>query len=644
MCGICGAIQLAGPPRTVLPAGELERMSEAMVHRGPDDSGTFRAPGVAFAARRLSIVDVEGGHQPFTNEDGSVWAVQNGELFNHRDLAHALEGRGHTFRSRCDTEILPHLYEQHGTDFPSRLRGMFAVALWDERERRAVLVRDRLGIKPLYYAVVGDELLFASELKCLLASGRISSELDHAAIDAYLTLGFFPGPATPLEAVRKLVPGHRIVCDVDGMRTEEWWTYPEPAPAERSVEEWSELLLAKLRESVRLRLMSDVPLGAMLSGGLDSSLIVALMAEMTAEPVRTFSVGFVGAGVENELSDARHVSEMFGTHHHELQLAPDDAIDLPQLVWHLDEPLADLSALGFIALCGLARRDVTVALSGQGADELLGGYRRHASVVAADRLAWLPRPFASTLRRSEHLLPGRVRRAARTIGAADDAERYVALIANTDPRLRDTLVRGPLAAEDGRAAWRAVSASAPRTADALGSTLVLDARLGLVDDMLHYFDRASMAHSLEVRVPFLDHEFVELCSTVPASLKVRDGVTKYLLKRAARGLVPDRVIDKPKVGFFNAAVDRWFSTQAGRDAAEVLLDPGARCADMIDRAALGGLLERQRRGGSRSAHALLGVLMLELWLSTFLPRALAASRGDATPASHVEARSVSAGR
>ncbi len=624
MCGICGAVQVSGAPRQLLVAGELESMSEAMVHRGPDDDGIFRAPGVAFAARRLSIVDVAGGHQPFPNEDGTIWVAQNGELFNHEELRRGLERGGHRFRSRCDTEILPHLYERDGVEFASRLRGMFALVLWDERERRALLVRDRLGIKPLYYAVVGDTLLFASELKCLLASGQIDPALDYEAIDAYLTLGFFPGPATPLAGVRKLPPGHRIVVESTGLRVEEWWSYPEPAPvAGRSEEEWAELLLSRLRESVELRLMSDVPLGAMLSGGLDSSLIVALMSEMVTEPVKTFSVGFAGPGDRNELADARLVAQLYGTEHHELELREDAAVDLETLVWHLDEPLADLSAVGFIALCELARRDVTVALSGQGADELLGGYRRHRAAAVAERWTILPGSVTRTLQRFDRQVPDRFRRPVRTIAAPDPAARHLALTGNVDANLRRELVAGPLAQLDGSSAWNAVAAHVTGTSGPLATTLVLDAKLALVDDMLHYFDRGSMAHSLEVRVPFLDHEFVELCSTIPTSLKVRNGTTKYLLKRVARGRVPDRLIDKPKVGFFNAAVDRWFSTFAGRQASDVLLDPGARYTELLDRRSVVSLLERQRADPRAPAgHALLTVVMLEVWLSSFLPRAL----------------------
>ena len=608
-------------------------MSEAMVHRGPDDAGTFAAPGIALSARRLSIVDVEGGHQPVSNEDGSIWAVQNGELFNHRDVRGDLGARGHTCRSNCDTEVIPHLYEERGVEFAERLRGMFAIALWDESARRAVLVRDRLGIKPLYYAVAGDQLLFASELKCLLASGEVGEELDYEAIDAYLTLGFFPNPATPLLSVRKLPPGHRIVVEKGALRVEEWWRYPEPAPIQgRSEAEWREILIAKLHESVELRLMSDVPLGAMLSGGLDSSLVVALMSELATEPVKTFSVGFSGAGVPNELADARKVADMYGTDHHELRLSTDEPVlDLPALVWHLDEPLADLSSLGFIALCELARKDVTVALSGQGADELLGGYRRHRSAAFAARWEKVPGPLRRVAGASAGIAPQRLRRGLRVIGAPNPADRHLALTAKMGRGLHETLVTGPLAKLDGRAAWRAVERHVPSRSDALATTLVLDARLGLVDDMLHYFDRASMAHSLEVRVPFLDHELVELCATVPTALKVKDGVTKYLLKEAARGRVPDDLIDKPKVGFFNAAVDRWFSTQAGRDAAEVLLDPAARYAQLLDRNAVASLLEGHRRDArSTAGHALLAVVMLELWLSTFLPRAQAAARAPLT--------------
>ena len=382
-------MQLSGPPREVVAPHVLDRMTDAMTHRGPNDRGTILEPGIAIGVRRLSIVDVEGGHQPFANEDGSIWAVQNGELYNHASVRSELRDRGHRFASRCDTEILPHLYESYGTDFPQQLRGMFGIAVWDRNRRRTVLARDRLGIKPLYYAVAGDLLVFASELKSLLASGLVGDELDYEAIDAYLTFGFFPAPATPLRQVRKLEPGHRLVIDPDGHRIERYWGYPAPAPdpLARDPREMTEALLAELDESVRLRLMSDVPLGAMLSGGLDSSLIVALMARHTNEPGQDVRGRLPRRGRGQRARRRAPGRQLFGTDHHELELGLDEApVDLAELIWHLDEPLADLSALGFLALCELASRHVTVALSGQGADELLGGYRKHRAAALAD--AW----------------------------------------------------------------------------------------------------------------------------------------------------------------------------------------------------------------------------------------------------------------
>jgi asparagine synthase (glutamine-hydrolysing) len=628
MCGICGAIQIRGEPREVLPPEVIDRMTDAMEHRGPDDRGLHIAPGVAIGARRLSIVDVAGGHQPFSNEAGTVWAAQNGEIFNHRDLRRELVAEGHQLKSQCDTEVIPHVYDEYGVAFPERLRGMFAIALWDEQARRGMLVRDRLGIKPLYVAESGDLLLFASELKSLLASGLVGAELDYEAIDAYLTLGFFPGPATPLAGVRKLMPGHALLIERGHVEQRRYWAFPTPRVGPRLREgEYLERLLDKLRESVRLRLMSDVPLGAMLSGGLDSSLIVALMSEMVDEPIQTFSVGF--SGTDNELGDARAIARLYGTDHHELELSLEDAqIDLADLVWHMDEPLADLSSLGFLALCRLARQHVTVALSGQGADELLGGYRKHRAAAVAEALSWLPSSVRRGLRRIEPRAPAGLRRPLATLAAEDAATRLIAMSGNLGGDLRRRLVRDPRLGRDDAAAHRAIVRHEGIPDTPLAATLFLDGQLGLVDDMLHYFDRASMARSLEVRVPFLDHEFVELCATIPADLKVRRGVTKYLLKEAARGLLPDRIIDKRKVGFFNATVDTWFASQGARLASEHLLDPGARYGAFLDREAVADMLRRHTQDPtSRFGYPLLAVLMLEVWLSTYLPRALRAGAG-----------------
>jgi asparagine synthase (glutamine-hydrolysing) len=622
MCGICGAVQIRGEPRSVLAPGVLERMTDAMTHRGPDDRGTFVADGVAFGARRLSIIDVADGHQPFANEDGRIWGMQNGELYNHAAERALLEGRGHRFRSRCDTELIPHLYEQYGDEFTSRLRGMFGLAVWDSNRRSAVIARDRLGIKPLYYAEVGDLFLFASELKSLLASGLVPLDLDYAAIHAFLTLGFVPAPLTPLAHVRKLMPGHRAVVGRGAVKLEQYWAYPEPNPVEATLEESAERLLAGLEESVRMRLMSDVPLGAMLSGGIDSSVIVALMARQMSEPVNTFSIGFAEAGASNELADARLVAEQFGARHHEIELSfADHSVDFAELVWHLDEPLADLSSLGFLALSGLAAEHVTVALSGQGADELLGGYRKHRAAAVAGAWQRLPVVARRAGEAALRFAPSRFERIADTLRAATPAERLMATSSNVDPALFARLARGPLADFDRSSVLRMVDERLGRVGpDPLPAALYLDGQLGLVDDMLHYFDRASMAHSLEVRVPFLDHHLVEYCATIPTRHKVHRLDTKHVLKHVARGLIPDRIIDKPKVGFFNAAVDGWFKGEANGAVADYLLAPAPLYAEFLDEAQV----KRLARGGDpagTSPYALLSILMLEAWLASYLPRA-----------------------
>ncbi len=623
MCGICGAVQVGGQPRRVLAPEVLDRMTDAMTHRGPNDRGVFQRDGIALGARRLSIVDVEGGHQPVSNEDGTIWAVQNGELYNHDALRADLAPGGHRFVSRCDTDVIPHLYERYGVAFQEQLRGKFGIAVWDAANRRLVLSRDRLGVKPLYYAQAGDVLVFASELKSLLASGCIEPVLDYAAIDAYLTLGFFPAPSTPLEGVHKLLPGHRLIADPSGVRTEAYWRFPRPEVGMRlRPEEYAEGLVAELEEAVRLRLMSDVPLGAMLSGGMDSSIIVALMARNMSDPVKTFSVAFAEDGERNELADARLVAETFGCEHHELELSiTDSAIDLPELSWYVDEPLADLSALGFIALSELAARHVTVALSGQGADELLGGYRKHR---AASIVGNVPGALRTAGKSALRVTPRRFERHVRTLSAPGAVDRLVAMSGKIDDDDRAQFYRGPLTAMRGEAARDAVHRCLDGLADdPLPATLFIDAQLALVDDMLHYFDRASMARSLEVRVPFLDHRVVEYCATIPGDLKVRRLRAKDILRRASRGIIPDRIIDKRKVGFFHDSVDGWLRAQMNGAVGEVLFAPELKIGSFLDQGEIRALVMRHVEGIDTTRDELImALLMLEVWLSDTLPRAL----------------------
>jgi asparagine synthase (glutamine-hydrolysing) len=614
----------------VIDTDVLARMTDRLRHRGPDDRGTFEAPGVALGVRRLSIVDVAGGHQPVSDESRRIWAIQNGELYNHEHVRRSLVERGHLFQSRCDTEILPHLYEEVGNGLPREIHGKFALAAWDTERQRGLVARDRLGVKPLYYSVVGDLLVFASELKSLLASGLVDTALDYEAIDVYLTLGYFAGRTTPLASVRKLLPGHLLAVD-DGLREEQYWAYPEPAPEPRlEAREAADRLLFELERAVRDRLMSDVPLGAMLSGGLDSSVVVALMARNMAEPVKTYSVGFAEAGESNELPHARRVAEALGAEHHEVELSVHDELTpLEDLVWALDEPVADLSALGFGAISALASTEVTVALSGQGADELFAGYPRYVRAAVLERSEWIPAPLLHAGARTIAPLGGRWARFANALRADDPASRYLALRAPyVSEELRRSLARDPIGRTHERAR-EAVAGFVDGLPDRpLSTTQYLDAHLGLVDDMLHYFDRMSMAHSLEVRVPFLDHRLVEFAALVPDHLKVGPRLdTKVVLRQAATGLVPDFVLERPKVGFFSSMVSSWLASQLDRHAPRYLLGSDTRIAELVDPA----VVEELTASPSSNGEPLYALLVLEVWLSSFLPRALRPDTGTGEP-------------
>jgi asparagine synthase (glutamine-hydrolysing) len=627
MCGICGVVQVEGSPREVLAPDVLDWMTDLMRHRGPDDRGTYVEPGVALGVRRLSIIDVEGGHQPWANETDDVWAILNGELYNHDALRRRLVGDGHTFHSRCDTEILPHLYERYDDAFPTQLRGDFGIAIWDGRRRRAVLARDRAGVKPLYYARVDDLVVFASELKSVLGSGLLQPKVDPEAVYLYLTFGYVPGPRTLLSGVSKLLPGEILVVEDGDVRCTRYWSHPTPGvPGERLDEgEYAERLLSELEDSVRVRLMSDVPLGAMLSGGIDSSVVVALMARNTDRPVKTFSVGFVESVQDNELADARMVAKEFGTDHHELELSfTRDTVDVADLVWYLDEPVADVSALGFLALSEFAARNVSVALSGQGADELLGGYKKHRAAALAERWQLLGGLGHRSAALAAKVGPASIRRAARTLAARNPVDRHLAMSGRLDPAVRERLLANNVRGTGDATVVRALSPYADGVRDdPLAASMYLDSRLALVDALLHYFDHASMAHSLEVRVPFLDQRVVELCATIPSDLKVRRLTTKYLLRRAVRGLIPDAVLDKRKIGFFRHAADAWFRSQLDRSIDRYLLGEEPRFTEFLDEKAVRDLIAEHARGeGARHGELLLAILMLEVWLASYLPRAL----------------------
>jgi asparagine synthase (glutamine-hydrolysing) len=616
MCGIAG-IAAADPRCAPLEPEALAAMTAAIEHRGPDEDGQLLEPGVALGMRRLSVIDPAGSPQPVASEDGEVTAVFNGEIYNFRELRAELEARGHRFATRGDGETIVHLYEELGPRFVERLRGMFAIALWDRPRRRLVLARDRMGVKPLYVAEIAAGLAFASEVKSLVAGGLVQPQLDPVAAELFMAWGYVPGPQTLFAGVHKLDPASYLVYEEGRVAEQrEYWDPWDSAPegVGSSWEEDGERLLELLRTATRARMVSDVPLGVMLSGGLDSSLIAALMAEASDRPVQTFSVGFVEDAAANELAEARQVANRLGTDHHELETS---ALDHPDLLddalHHLEEPIADLSCVGMLLLSRLARETVTVALSGQGADEILGGYRKHQVARAADLLGRVPPARGAVALAARAGAPESARaRGLRALSTRDPVERMLAMSRVVQPRQRLALFAPEFLTEtDVGAPVRGYDLSGRSV---LTQTLYLDGRLALVDNMLLYFDKMSMATSLEVRVPFLDHDVVSFCLALPDSRKVRRGNRKELLKRVSRGLVADEIVDKRKRGFFRSALGAWLQAQRGGLLEETLLDPRTAARGLYREDEVRRLLKISGAGDIKADQRLFCLFLLERWM------------------------------
>jgi asparagine synthase (glutamine-hydrolysing) len=586
-------------------------MSAKLVHRGPDSDGAFADGPAALAARRLAIIDLETGDQPIANEDGTVHVVQNGELYNYRELRTELERGGHRFRTHGDTEVLVHLYERDGLAFARRLRGMFAVALWDASLRRLVLARDRYGIKPLYYRAGTSGLEFASELRALPRG-----EIDLDALEAFLAFNSIPAPLTIFRETRKLPPGHLLVWENGDVRLERY-ARPAPAPTEDLREddeaELIEELRARLRDSVRAHLVSDVPVGVLLSGGIDSSALAALAAQETTEPVRTFSIGFEERSFD-ELADARLVAERYGTRHRELVLRPDAALLLPALAEAFDEPFADSSALPTYLVSQLAAEDVKVALSGEGGDELFGGYYTYVADLLALRaggLARLAQPLVerlptSTARasfdykakrfvRGAHLPPLERHHAWKEIFSADARAELTGRPSGFDPV---DLYRGRFAETEG--------------AELLARLQDVDLGIYLVDDLLVKTDRASMAHSLEARVPFLDPVVTNLALALPTRHRVRGLRKKVLLRKAVAPLVPERIVRGKKRGFSIPAA-AWLRGELEPFARETLSAETLKRQGFFRPEAVTALIDRHVAGTEDFSRQLWGLLAFTLW-------------------------------
>jgi asparagine synthase (glutamine-hydrolysing) len=618
MCGICGLASRSGP----VDPERLRAMSATLVHRGPDSDGHLVDGPVGLAARRLSIIDLETGDQPIANEDGTVHVVQNGEIYNYRELRTGLEHAGHRFATQSDTEVLVHLYEEHGDGFAERLRGMFAVAVWDARQQRLVLARDPFGIKPLYYLLNTDGLAFASELRALPRG-----EIDLDALEAFLAFNSIPGPYSIFRDVKKLPPGHMLVWEGGEARVSRF-ARPAPAPASEvrreAEDELAEELRARLRDSVRAHLIADVPVGVLLSGGVDSSTLAALAAQESSEPVHTFSIGFEERSFD-ELDDARAVAQLYGTRHEELVLRPDAALLLPALADAFDEPFADSSALPTYLVSELAARHVKVALSGEGGDELYGGYYTYAADLLAlrvGRLAPLARPLVERL-------PSSSRRASfdykakRFVRAADlpPLERHHAWKEIFSPEARAELLGSdPLSVSR----LDPVDLLRSRFAETEGAELLArlqDVDLGtyLVDDLLVKTDRASMAHSLEARVPYLDPLVAGLAQALPTRLKISGLRKKRLLRKAAAPLLPRRIVYGRKRGFSIPAA-AWLRGELEPFARDVLSPETLRRQAFFQPATVTRLLDRHVAGKEDLSRQLWGLLAFTLWYERHVER------------------------
>jgi len=621
MCGIAGIAD--SPSRPVDPT-TIHRMCQAIVHRGPDDEGIFVKDGIGLGMRRLSIIDLSGGHQPVFNEDRSVWIVFNGEIYNFPDLRRELEARGHRFYTHTDTEVIVHLYEDYGSECVQKLRGMFAFALYDERQNRLLLARDRLGIKPLHYAFHDGRLLFGSEIKSILAVAPELAEVDRHALLQYFYFGYVPDPKTAFSSIQKLPPGHLLEFSQGKFAVQKYWDFPQYGThSPRSEEECLEQLESLLAEAVKIRLISDVPLGALLSGGADSSLVVALMARAASGPVKTFSIGFRQADFD-ETPYARKVAERFGTEHHELILKPDVVETVGTLTAMLEEPFGDSSMLPTYYVCCMARKHVTVALSGDGGDEAFAGYDRYRMHLRDRTYSWIPSPGRQFYRKYIHeRIPYRVpgRNYAYSV-SLPWTERYIEGVTLKPFQREMNLLSEEFAhlgsgADDPLETMRAYLKAAPAD-DPLDHVLYLDSKTYLPGDILTKVDRMSMATSLEGRVPILDHVFLEYVTGLKADWKLRGRSQKYILRKLAEKVgVPAEVLDRPKQGFALPLV-HWMRHELKDLIITSLTEPRTTQRGYFNAAGVRRLLDEHFRGRRDHSPRIWRLLMLELWHRNFL--------------------------
>ena len=624
MCGIAGRFNY--DPLRPVSREVLEAMTDAVSHRGPDAAGYHLAPGIGLGHRRLSIIDLSTGDQPLANEDGTIWTVFNGEIYNFAEVRAELLSHGHRFRTGSDTEVIVHGYEQWGERCVEKFRGMFAFAVWDAPARRLLLARDRVGVKPLYYAELpGRGVVFGSELKSLLEDPDVPREWRPDAIDAYLTLLYIPAPATIYKGIHKLEPGHVLVAEKGAVRTSRYWDLQFTGDGDpRREEEYLEELDALLRESVALRQISDVPLGAFLSGGIDSSAVAAYMVETSTRPPVTISVGFDHARYD-ELEHAKRVAEHLGCEFHPRTVTPDIVSLLPKLAWHFDEPFADSSAVPTYYVSKAARELVTVALSGDGGDELWAGYTRHRVENWEQRARTALGPASAAAGLLGRALPLSLKgaRALRHLGADPDQayalkHAYGMFEPDAKARLYSADFGNTVRHADPFAAFRDAYGRC-RSTDPLDRGLYVDVHTYMVDDILTKVDRMSMAVSLEAREPLLDHRLLEFAARVPTSLKLKDGRGKYLLRKALEKKVPREILERGKQGF-EAPIGEWLRGPLAPMVDSLLADGRLRGRGVFNDREVTRLWTDHRDGRADHRHRLWQLIMLELWFRQFIDK------------------------
>jgi asparagine synthase (glutamine-hydrolysing) len=625
VCGIAGIVRSDGRD---VDQGLVHRMCDAIRHRGPDEDGFYFQGSVGLGMRRLAIIDLKGGQQPIHNQDRSAWIVFNGEIYNYLELREKLEKLGHTFYTNSDTEAIIHAYDRYGSDCPTHLRGMFAFAIWDERLQELFIARDRVGKKPLLYAQVNGEFVFGSEFSALLQHPGISRDIEPEALHHYLSFMCVPAPLTAYRAIRKLEPGHSLRWKRGEIKIARYWQPDFSQKLKIGEAEAGQRAIEILRDAVKVRLMSEVPLGAFLSGGIDSSAVVALMSEESSEPVKTFSIGFEEQDF-SELHHARRVAEHVGADHHEFIVRPDALEVLPTLVEHYGEPYADSSAIPTYYVARETRRHVTVALNGDGGDECFAGYERYAAMRLAERYHRLPSVLRSgVIDQAIKMLPtsetrrSRVRDAKRFIQAASlpKVDRYMRWIS-----VFDTQAKGEMYSDSFRHQTALTNSAAllepwfalANGAGVVDAALLADTMTYLPNDLLVKVDIATMAVSLEARSPFLDHKVIEFAASLPEKLKLRGLTTKYLLKRVLRQLLPAENLGRRKMGF-GVPIGHWFRGKLEPFLRETILSDKALKRGYFKPEAVRRLVDLHVRGGRDHSHQLWTLLMLELWFQRFI--------------------------